>query len=102
MLSRAEQECRARQVAQSFRHHTLADLTYHAEQQITLATLQPSDAAHASDPPHQICVEANGNVSVLHNSSVLVPDAHLVVHRLLLLVGGLTAVVGTLFSLALL
>lgn len=99
-LSRAEQERRARQVAQSFRGHYLAELTYHPEQQIALATIRPR-AAQEPDAAHQICVEANGNVSVLHHAGPLLAEPHLVLWRLLLLAGGLTAMVGTLFSLVL-
>jgi len=100
-LSRAEQERRARQVAQSFRGHYLAELTYHPEQQIALATIRPREAAQQPDTAHQICVEANGTVSVLHHAGPLLVESHLVLRRLLVLVGGLTAVLGTLFSLVL-
>jgi len=102
-LSRGDQERRARQVAHSFRGHVLVDLTYHAEQQMTIATIRPKDiAAQPNDSAHQICVEANGNVSVLrHTGSGLTEEHHLILHRLLLLVGGLTAIAGALFSLIL-
>lgn len=102
-LTRADQERRARQVASSFRQHMVADITYHAEQQITVATLRPIGAAAQPDESaHQICVEANGNVSVLHHGDTPLPADHLIVHRLVLLVAGLTAAVGALGSFILL
>lgn len=103
-LSRSDQERRARQVAHSFRGHVLVNLTYHAEQQMTIATIRPKDSAtQPCDTPHQICVEANGNVSVLHHTaSGLAEEHHLILPRLLLLVGSVVAVLGMLFSLILL
>lgn len=102
-LSRGDQERRARQVAQSFRQHTVVDLTYHAEQQMTIATIcSKNGAAQPDDSAYQICVEANGNVSVVHHTrSGLTEEHHLILHRLLLLVGGLTVAVGALISLIL-
>ena len=36
---------------------------------MTIATIQPKDGiAQPHDTAHQICVEANGNVSVLHGA----------------------------------
>jgi len=101
-LSREDQERRAYQVASSFRQHVLIDMTYHAEQQITVATLRPKDPmAQPYDTAHKICVEANGNVSVLHHGDTALSEEHLIVHRLLLLVAGVTATVGELCTLIL-
>ncbi len=101
-LARADQERRARQVANSFRQHMLVNLTYHAEQQMTIATIQPKDGiAQPHDTAHQICVEANGNVSVLHGAHSELSEEHLILHRLLLLAGGVAAFFGALFSLVL-
>jgi len=101
-LSRAEQMRRARQVAQSFRQHYLAEIAYHAEQQVALATIRPKKgASQASETPHQIRVEANGNVSVVHFTGAHLPEQHLILHRLFLLLAGLMALLGTLFTLIL-
>lgn len=101
-LSREDQERRAYQVASSFRQHVLVDLTYHAEQQVTVATLRPKNpTAQPYDTAHKICVEANGNVSVLHHGDTALSEEHLIVHRLLLLVAGVTATVGALCTLIL-
>lgn len=101
-LSRAEQMRRARQVAQSFRQHYLAGIAYHTEQQVALATIRPKKGVgYASETPHQIRVEANGNVSVVHFAGAHLPEQHLILHRLFLLLASLMALLGTLFTLVL-
>jgi hypothetical protein len=64
-LPRAEQEQRAVQVALGFRRYYLAE-TYWDESGIAVALVKPIfSGKRRADTPHKICVDADGNVSVL-------------------------------------
>jgi hypothetical protein len=62
-LSPAEQRRQALQIVRSFKHHYLAQLSYHDDRHLTIALVKPADTRR---PAHEIWVDAAGNVSVHH------------------------------------
>lgn len=64
-LSPLDQKREVIQIAQSFRGHYVAEITYHDDHQTTIALLRPIRIRHHSlDVPHEISVDASGNVNV--------------------------------------
>jgi hypothetical protein len=72
-LSPLDQKREAIQIARSFRSHYVAEITYHDDHQTTIARLRPIHVRHHGlDVPHEIHVDASGNVNV---SSCEPPEA---------------------------
>lgn len=64
-LSPLDQKREAIQIARSFRSHYVAEITYHDDHRTTTALLRPIQVRHHSlDVPHEISVDASGNVNV--------------------------------------
>ncbi|WP_162910051.1 hypothetical protein [Aggregatilinea lenta] len=100
-LSPIEQQQRALQIARTLKGGYLADLTYMAERRIAVATVHPMLAHHnALDVPHNVCVDVNGNASVIRRDPYGTPQ-RLVLSRLLLVVGALMSALGALSVLTL-
>lgn len=101
-LSPLEQQQRALQVARSFKDTYLAEVSYLAERQLAIATIRPVLAQrNALDTPHRICVDAEGNINVFRLSGPTAADQHLMLSRVLLILGGLLSVLGVLSALTL-
>jgi hypothetical protein len=64
-LSPAEQRHQALQIVRSFKHHYLAQFSYHDDRHLTIALVKPADIRR---PAHEIWVDAAGNVSVHHRA----------------------------------
>ncbi|MBN1679889.1 MAG: hypothetical protein JW966_06325 [Anaerolineae bacterium] len=88
------------QIVRSFKSLYLSEMNYFEDTGITVAIVRPTDCRGTNlDLPQQICVDANGNVSVLHQDFIDPALNHLVFRRLVLAVGGLLIIVGIPLSL---
>lgn len=100
-LTSIEQQQRALQVARTLKGGYMADLTYLADRRIAVATVCPILAQRNTlDVPHKVCVDADGNVSVIRHDPDATPQ-QLVLSRLLLVVGALMSALGALSILTL-
>ncbi|HML24959.1 MAG TPA: hypothetical protein PKD09_25115 [Aggregatilinea sp.] len=100
-LTPAEQQQRALQIARTLKGGYLADLTYLADRRIAVATVCPIlDQRNPLDVPHKVCVDADGNVSVIRNDPHAASQ-RLVLSRLLLVVGAFISALGALSVLTL-
>jgi len=64
-LTPPEQRQQVIQIARNFRSHYLANITYLDDIKMTVAVVRPTHARRKEcDGPHEICVDAAGNVSV--------------------------------------
>ncbi|HEX3053073.1 MAG TPA: hypothetical protein VHP83_20610 [Aggregatilineaceae bacterium] len=88
-LSAAEQQQRAIQVAKSYKSHFLAEYSYRDDQNVAVAVIRPRSA---SDSVQQICVDADGNVSILADD---LPQ-RLILSRVAVVLSGMVAAIGTL------
>ncbi|NLX10206.1 MAG: hypothetical protein GXY36_11160 [Chloroflexi bacterium] len=94
-LSAAEQKERAVQIARLFRSYTLSGVNYLHDEQLAVAVIVPSRSArYATESPQQICVDADGNVAVLHYNLLLQGAPRLVLHRVLLVAVTTLSVLG--------
>lgn len=100
-LTSLEQQQRALQVARTLKDGYLADLTYLADRRIAVATVCPIlSHRNALDVPHKVCVDVDGNVSVIRHDPHATSQ-QLVLSRLLLVVGALISALGALSVLTL-
>jgi hypothetical protein len=100
-LSPLDQTRQAIRIAQSFKSHYLAEITYHDDCQMTIAVLRPTQIRHHSlDVPHEIRVDAAGNVSVSCYEPTQIPARTPAVGWVLLAIGALLIVLGALLLLA--
>ncbi len=88
-LSATEQKQRALQVAKSYKSHFLAEYRYRDDQNLAVAVIRPRST---SDSVQQICVDADGNVSILDEN---LPQ-RLILSRVAVVLSGMLAAIGTL------
>jgi hypothetical protein len=100
-LSPLDQKRQAIQIAQSFRSHYLAEITYHDDRQMTVAILKPTQIRrHALDVPHLIHIDAAGNVSVSCSERPQDPARTLTIGWVLLAISVALILLGALLLLA--
>ena len=99
-LSPLDQKRQAIQIAQSFKGHYLAEVTYHHDRQMTVAILRPIQIRHHTlDVPHEIRVDAVGNVGVFCCEPFQTPVRPPVIGRVLLTFSVLLLILGALLLL---
>jgi hypothetical protein len=99
-LSPAEQRRQAVQVAKSFKRHYLSEISYLDGCRLAVAVIRPTGLPHGpADIAQKICVDVDGNVSVIAYDAFPARARHLIVKRLLLAGGILATLAISLFTL---
>jgi hypothetical protein len=100
-LSPLDQTRQAIRIAQSFKSHYLAEITYHDDRQETIAVLRPTQIRHHNlDVPQEIRVDAAGNVSVSCYETSQIPVRSPAIGWALFAIGALLIVLGAFLLLA--
>lgn len=99
LLTSSEQKRQAIQIAQTFRQHYLAVITYHEDCRVVVATVRPIHARnYRRDVAHDIHVDPAGNVNIVQCPPEHSPQRWLALGRLLMVASIVVTLFGSLLG----